>query len=105
MYGSHEAFWAIHCEGWIIERLSMILKSIDFESIEVKKQSWKGIHNFEIIAKKNDIELSNKELENKVKDFLSDYLVDFTESEMKTLDLWMDLYNEQLNKSQEKTNK
>ena len=96
MFGSHEARWAIHCEGWTIDRLTKILKTLGFAIIKCKKNSWKGTYNFEIIGKKNDTRFSNIDIENNVKGFLSDYLVDLSQSELKLLDVWIKAYKNQL---------
>lgn len=87
IFGSHEAFWAVHCEGWTVSQLSNLLKKLEFEILEIKKNSWKGTYNFEVIARKNDNDLSQADSEKMVKDFLSDYLVDSSEGELRLLSL------------------
>ena len=98
IFGSHEASWAIHCEGWTASQLSNLLKRLEFEMLELRKNSWKGTYNFEVIARKNDIDLSKVESEKRVKDFLSGYLVDSSQGELKLLSVWMDEYRNQINK-------
>lgn len=98
IFGSHEAPWGVHCEGWTINRLTELLKEMGFEILNTKKNSWKGTHNFEIIARKNETNISKIDLEKKVKQFLSNYTVDSSQSELKLLDVWMDDYNHQIDK-------
>jgi len=78
--------------------LSNLLKRLEFEMLELRKNSWKGTYNFEVIARKNDIDLSKVESEKRVKDFLSGYLVDSSQGELKLLSVWMDEYRNQINK-------
>lgn len=98
LFGSHEAHWAIHCEGWTNNRLTKILKNLGFEIFNSKKNSWKGTYNFELFARKKEINLSKTDLEKKVKEFLSDYLLDSSQTELKLLDIWMESYKQQVNK-------
>jgi len=95
IFGSHEAPWAVHCEGWTTNRLTGILKNVGFEILKINKTSWKGTYNFEIIARKKGADLSKTDLDEKVKTFLADYLVDLSKSELKLLDIWMDIYKRQ----------
>jgi Methyltransferase domain len=98
IFGSHEASWAIHCEGWTASQLSNLLKRLEFKMLELRKNSWKGTYNFEVIARKNAIDLSKVESEKRVEDFLSGYLVDSSQGELKLLSVWMDEYRNQINK-------
>jgi len=101
IFGSHEASWAVHCEGWTVSQLGNILKKLEFEILETKKNSWKGTYNFEIIARKNDIDLSQIDSEKRMKDFLSDYLVDSSQSELELLSVWISEYKIQVNKCEQ----
>ena len=99
IFGSHEAPWAVHRDGWTTDRLKGLLELSGFEILEVKNNSWKGTYNFEMIAVKSDEGLSREEMEGRVRRFLSDYLVDTSPSESKLLDVWMDEYNRQVDGS------
>jgi len=98
MFGSHEAPWAVHYEGWTIDRLTNLFKNMGFEILSTKKNSWNRTYNFEVIARKNEANLSKMDLEKKVKPFLSDYTVDSSLSERKLLDAWMAAYKNQVDK-------
>jgi predicted SAM-dependent methyltransferase len=101
IFGSQEAHWAVHYEGWTANKLTNLLKNFGFEILQVKNNSWKGTYNFEVIARKNDIDLSKIAFENKVKDFLSDYLVDSSPGELKLLSVWMNEYKIQVSKCEQ----
>ncbi len=98
IFGSHEAPWAIHCEGWTIGRLRKLLRNLGFGISRVKRNSWKGTHNFEVVARKNEPNLSNIDMEKRVEEFLSDYLVDSSQSQLKLLDVCMDAYKHQVDR-------
>lgn len=98
IFGSHEASWAIHCEGWTIGRLNKLLKNLGFGISKIKKNSWRGTHNFEVVARKNEPNLSKIDVEKRVEEFLSDYLVDFSQSELKLLHVCMDAYKHQVDR-------
>lgn len=97
-FGSHEAPWAIHCEGWTIGRLNKLLKNLGFGISKIRKNSWKGTHNFEVVARKNEPNLSRIDMEKRVEEFLSDYLVDSSQSELKLLGVWMGTYKHQVDR-------
>ncbi len=92
VFGSHEAAWAIHCEGWTIDRMSELLKNFGFEVENIEKNSWRGTHNFEIIARRDANSHSAIDLEQRARRFLTDYLVDSSEGELQLLNVWMDMY-------------
>lgn len=98
IFGSHEASWAIHYEGWTINRLTKLLKNMGFKIINIKKNSWKGTYNFEVIVKKNKSNISNFFLDKIVEKFLSDYLVNSSREERKLLNIWMTSYKHQVNR-------
>jgi len=98
IFGSHEAYWAIHCEGSTIGRLRKLLRNLGFGISKIRKNSWKGTHNFEVIARKNEPDLSKIDMEKRVEEFLSDYLVDSSQSELKLLDVWMNAYKHQVDR-------
>lgn len=98
LFGSHEAPWAIHYEGWTINHLKRLLKNLGFEISKIKRNSWKGTYNFEIIALKNKTTLSKDDLEKTVKRFLSDYLIDSSQNELDLLNIWMNKYRAQVDK-------
>lgn len=98
IFGSQEANWAIHYEGWTAKNLSKILQNLGFEILDINKSSWKGTYNFEVVARKNTTDLCKVDFEKIVENFLSNYLVDSSEGELKLLSIWMTEYNNQVEK-------
>jgi predicted SAM-dependent methyltransferase len=76
MFGSHEAHWAIHCDGWYQEKFIHVLSSLGYTDITVQKYSGnKLIPNVTVRAKKTEA-LSAEELSSRAKKVLRDYMVD-----------------------------
>lgn len=72
--------------------MSELLKNFGFEIVSAEKNSWRGTHNFEIIARKDTQSHSGVNLEQRARNFLLDYLVDSSEGELQLLNVWMDMY-------------
>ena len=98
IFGSHEASWAAHLEGYTPDSLTFFLKNFGFKAINIKKNRWKGTYNFELRLRKLEKNIKKDDLEKASRDFLSNFLVDDTPGEKKLLDVWMDSYREQFDK-------
>lgn len=99
IFGSQEAGWAKHHEGWSPKRLGDLLQELGFELLEVKKNSYKGTFNFEIFAKKGKQSISKEDFERKVREFLRGYLIDDSVIEKRLLGVWMRSYRDQLKRT------
>lgn len=97
LFGSHEAHWAVHCEGYSSKILAAMLKSFGFNVTKVRRNTWRGTYNFEIIAEKSPSDYTQQNFEAAARKFLSNFLVD--ESEVKLLDVWMEMYRAQVERS------
>jgi predicted SAM-dependent methyltransferase len=97
LFGSHEAHWAVHCEGYTTGLLEAMLKSAGFKVEKVRKNAWRGTYNFEIIATKIRALETRQDLEHNCQAFLGNFLVD--DSEQKLLEVWMDMYRAQVERS------
>lgn len=95
LYGSHEAPWAIHCEGYTPKSLSLFLENYGFKVLKIKKNSWKGTYNFEIFATKFSKNINIKQFEKITCNYLKKFLVDES-TEQRLLNLWIGLYKKQI---------
>lgn len=95
LYGSHEAQWAIHCQGYTPANLRTLLELYGFKINTLSNNSWKGTYNIEIIAAKSLENLSKNTLEQITRDYLKNYLVDES-AEQKLLRVWMEVYKRQM---------
>lgn len=97
LFGSHEAHWAVHCEGYTCQLLVAMLRAFGFRVRKKKRSSWKGTYNIEIFGEKSSTSYSRGELETRARRYLGNFLVD--ESEEKLLDVWMEMYRNQAERS------
>lgn len=91
LFGSHEASWAVHCDGWYKEKFQHILQELGFGEFHFKKLGSKPIKNVAAIAVKSK-ELSRDELKEKAKQLLKENLVD--ESEHPLWVVWCDMFDQ-----------
>ncbi len=97
LFGSHEAHWAIHCEGYTPTLLKNMLKSFGFTVIKTKKNSWCGTYNCEIFAEKISTDLSTIEFERITENYLRKFLLN--DQENRLLEVWLKTYKEQVDRS------
>jgi hypothetical protein len=96
LFGSHEADWAAHCEGYTPSMLKKMVATFGFRVKEIKKNSWMGTFNFELLATKNNKDISRVAFDNIVSGYLKNYLLDDSASEDRLLEVWMKKYKKQL---------
>ncbi|MCC6600854.1 MAG: hypothetical protein IT223_09300 [Crocinitomicaceae bacterium] len=96
IFGSQEAHWAVHFEGYSENLLTTLLELFGFHIVKVKKNSWKGTYNIEVLAQKKDVSRSVGDMENSARLYLSKYLVDEGESERRLLETYMKIYRNHL---------
>jgi len=54
LFGSHEAAWAVHCDGWYEEKFSNTLAALGYERLYFSRNSWGKLRNIEVQALKSD---------------------------------------------------
>lgn len=97
LFGSHEASWAAHCEGYTPDTLKKIVESFGFKTIKIKKNSWRGTYNFELLAIKDNSFLQS-DFKQIALQYLSNFLVDESATEQALLQVWMDTYRHYIKK-------
>lgn len=98
IFGSQEAGWAVHYEGYSEKLLTKLFKAFGYSILKVNKTEYKRTFNIEIIAEKKS-QLSIEEARKQAKNYLSFYLVDDSASEKEMLEVWMDNFEKQLIKT------
>jgi len=54
IFGSQEAAWALHLEGWSGKRLEKTAEAFGFEAIERRKNRYKGTYNVDLSFRKTE---------------------------------------------------
>lgn len=99
LFGSHEAPWAVHWEGWSAETLKGVFGLCGFELEEIRETKWKHIYSVHALGRRTAAPARREELEPRVRAWLSNYLVDDSVVEKRLLEVWMDAYRAQLEKT------
>jgi predicted SAM-dependent methyltransferase len=58
VFGSHEAAWAAHRDGWYREKFRVTLTTLGFTKLRFKRNHWGSLKNIEVRARKSDEEIS-----------------------------------------------
>lgn len=85
IFGSHEASWAIHCDGWYKQKYVHVLNLLDFEIIQIEQHGWLNIRNITITARKKS-NRSREWLINSAQNILLESKV--VEGEVKMWETW-----------------
>lgn len=99
LFGSHEASWAAHCEGYTPKLLRKMVEVFGFKEMKIRRSSWMGTYNIELFSERNAVKISKEDSINIAADFLKNYLLDDSMSEGKLLNLWMNIYKKQIEKT------
>lgn len=97
LYGSHEASWAIHCDGWYKNKFEYTLKELGFNKLKFKKSGRGLLRNIEVWAYKTSEAFNYDKYEKRVTELLSLSTVRFKTknknipegSEAKMLKVWL----------------
>lgn len=98
IFGSQEAHWAVHFEGYSKTLFRDILPKFGYKIEKFEFNNWKGTYNILVKAKKTDI-IKFEDAMISAKLHLSNYLVSNTESEIVLLDKWVSDFKNQLIRS------
>lgn len=93
LFGSHEAEWAVHAEGYSRWLLGDLLETFGFKIVKILTNSWRGTYNIELIAQKEK-DIAYEQCDDMAAKYLEGFLLD--ESEKPMLDIWLRLFQEQL---------
>lgn len=89
IFGSHEASWAIHCDGWYAEKFAHVLGVFGFQ-VSARDSAWDRppwLHNTTVVAV-NVKKLSEAELMRAVEQVHSWHMVDTSPCEVRKLQHW-----------------
>jgi len=99
IFGSNEAPWATHYEGWSQKRLVEVFTLFGFAIEKTEKTSYLATRNITVIGVKNKRTPPKKELTEYAKTYLRGFMVDDSEFETKLLHIWLDQFSAQLTRT------
>jgi predicted SAM-dependent methyltransferase len=89
IFGSQEAAWAFHADGWYEEKFHQVLEALGYELTRVKRASWRATDNITITARKPSPPwLSRETLIERAGKILALAMIDQSESEVRLHQLW-----------------
>lgn len=98
LFGSHEADWASHKEGYSAGQLRKLVWAFGFAVDRIERNSWRGTYNFELFGTKRGT-MDRAACEQSARSYLREFLVDDGSSEARLLDAWMTLYSGQVERT------
>jgi hypothetical protein len=99
IFGSHEAPWAVHCEGYGPGDLKSMVEAFGYRTVRVARNGWKGTYNVEVIAEKETYPLSEADLGERAYSYLGAFLLDGSGTEARILERWIGIFREQVGRS------
>jgi len=97
VFGSHEADWAIHCDGWYKDKFHHTLTAMGFENITFEFTEWQLTRNIIVRATKKR-HIDSTAVVQKAKSILRESMVDNSTSEEHMWQVWCDLLHNALAK-------
>ncbi|MEX2006652.1 MAG: class I SAM-dependent methyltransferase [Candidatus Saccharimonadales bacterium] len=99
IFGSNEAPWAVHYDGWNEERFKELFDTFGFKTEKVERNSYMATRNIEVFAKKNKKTPSSDKIREKARDYLRPFTVNDSEFETRLLEIWLNDFTGQLKKT------
>lgn len=99
LFGSHEAHWALHCEGYTPDMMKKMISCYGFKVNKIRKNSWMGTYNFELFAEKTSQRITRNDFDAITETYLRSFLVNDGETETRLLNTWMRIYSHRLDNS------
>lgn len=89
MFGSHEAPWAVHWDGWYEERFRRTLTMLGYGPLRFRKSKQVGTYNITVSAERHGGRRNRYAQLEAAGEVLRDSLVDNTAGELRILAEWM----------------
>lgn len=97
IFGSHDAHWAVHYDGWGKSKFKSYLTALGYGNIKFEFTAWRGTYNITVQAKKTPPFTSLVERKQVAEELLRMSLVDDSPTEQKVLSVWMKSFNSSKN--------
>lgn len=97
LFGSHDAHWAVHYDGWYKKKFQEHLSALGYRNLKFRLVNDRGLHNVTVKAQKKAPYLTVVQQQIAAEKLLRLSLVDDSISEHKRLAVWMATFNAILN--------
>jgi predicted SAM-dependent methyltransferase len=88
VFGSHEASWAVHQDGWYEAKFRRDLGALGYERLTFSRARWRDTHNITVTARRSAADLDRSTREGAAVMLLRESLVDEGETELRLLGVW-----------------
>jgi hypothetical protein len=88
VFGSHEADWAVHWDGWYADRYERTLTALGYGSLRFEREKWRGTYNITVHATRSGGRRDRDAQLEAAEALLRESLVDESESELRLLGEW-----------------
>lgn len=99
IFGSNEAAWAVHYDGWNEWRFRELFKAFGFKTEKVTRNEYLATRNIEVIARKNKKTPSKDKIIDNARDYLRQFTVNDSEFESRLLGIWLNDFKKQLGRT------
>jgi hypothetical protein len=89
LFGSHEAAWAVHWDGWYPARYRDVLGTLGYGSLAFERSKWRGTYNVTVDARREGGLRDRERQLDAAEEVLRRSLVDDSVSEQRLLAEWV----------------
>lgn len=93
IFGSHEAQWAVHRDGWYRDKFQHVLSRLGFADLHFEFNKWRMTRNIIVKAKKQK-NFDFAILKQATRELLRESMIDESETEEKLWQVWCQKFNE-----------
>jgi hypothetical protein len=90
LFGSQEADWAFHADGWYKEKFREVLEALGYELVRAERASWRATDNITVTARKPAAPWpTREELTERAPAILKRSMIDDSPSETRLHEIWL----------------
>jgi predicted SAM-dependent methyltransferase len=99
IFGSNEAPWAMHFDGWSESRLRELMDAFGFETDEIARNEHLATRNVEIVASRREGRATRETATRVAREYLTLFTLDDSDFETRLLDIWVEAFRAQLDRT------
>lgn len=99
IFGSNEASWATHYDGWSESRLCELVDAFGFEIGEIRRNEYLATRNVEVIAERRGRRVTKESALQAAREHLRLFTLDESDFERNLLDIWLAQFQAQLERT------